>query len=192
VPIQDRDRLQRLYDAYGRNYYLSYFAGLWVGAEIVGRVPVFRKMALGWRALSLVGSAWAVKTALQFQSGLYYGPLFCAYFRKYADSAKNDKYAITDRKREFYQIDTSDYLNYSNEDLGHDYHANHGPQPDGEALDASWLVEVDKFLRGEENKMREHPNFVNYNYEYIDKSYPTSEAAHELFNKPPAAPKRIF
>jgi hypothetical protein len=55
-------------------------------------------------------------------------------------------------------------MNYSFNDLGHDVHVNHGPQPDGEAMDSSWLSELDKFLRGEDNKLKEHKNFVNYEY----------------------------
>ena len=66
---------------------------------------------------------------------------------------------------------------YDFNDLGHDYHAHHGPQPDGEIEDSSWLIEVDKFLKGEENKLKEHRNFINYDFEYIDKSYPTVEIA---------------
>lgn len=149
-------------------------------------------MAFGWRFLSLIGTAWTVKTSIQFYNGYFYGPLFGAYFRKYRNAAKQDLYDINDRKREYFYIDTTQYLNYTNEDLGHDYHANHGPQPSGEALDSTWLVEVDKFLRGEENKLKEHPNFVNYNYDFLDKSYPTAEAAHELFNKPAVLPRRQF
>jgi hypothetical protein len=38
-------------------------------------------------------------------------------------------FSITDRKREFYEIDTSQYMNYNFHDLGHEYHAHHGPQP---------------------------------------------------------------
>ena len=103
---------------------------------------------------------------------------------KYSNFAKADKFAITDRKREYFEIDTSDYMSYGYKDLGHDYHVNHGPQPDGEAMDSSWLGELDKFLRGEENKLKEHKNFVNYNYEYIDKSFPTAEKVHDLMHAP--------
>lgn len=130
-------------------------------------------MAIGWRVLSLLGTAWGVKTALCFYQGQYYGPVFGAYFRKYGNHAKQDLFEISDRKREYFYIDTTQYMNYTNEDLGHDYHANHGPQPEGEALDNTWLVEMDKFLRGEPNKFKEHKNFVNYQYEYLDKGYPS-------------------
>jgi hypothetical protein len=54
---------------------------------------------------------------------------------------------ISDRKREFYQIDTSQYMSYTHEDLDHG-HTNYGPQPDGEAEDASWFKAMDKFLAG--------------------------------------------
>lgn len=46
------------------------------------------------------------------------------------------------------------------------------------------MIELDKFLRGEENRLKEHKNFINYKYEYMDKSFPTVEAAHSLFNTP--------
>lgn len=77
-------------------------------------------------------------------------------------------------------------MNYTFKDLGHDYHANHGPQPDGEAADSSWLYQLDKFLKGEENQLKEHKNFVNYKFDYIDKSFPTSEAVHSVFHAPEA------
>lgn len=193
IPIEDRDRLQRLFHAVNRNFYLNWFAGVWVGAEVVSRMACFRQMAVGWRLLSLAGIALATKSALGLYQGRYYGPVLTAYFRKYEKFAKADPFEIQDRKREYFHIDTSQYMSYTNEDLGHDYHVNHGPQPDGEALDSSWLVEVDKFLRGEPNSLKEHRNFAgNFPYEYIDKSYPTVEAAHELFTRPAAAPQRIF
>lgn len=62
----------------------------------------------------------------------YYGPLISAYFRKYNTFAKKDMFEITDEKREYFYIDTSSYMNYDEHDLGHDFHAHHGPQPDGE------------------------------------------------------------
>lgn len=59
-------------------------------------------------------------------------------------------------------------------------------------MDSTWLAELDKFLRCEENKLKEHKNFVNYNYEFIDKSFPTSENAHDLMHTPLKATPRIF
>ena len=43
---------------------------------------------------------------------------------------------------------------------------------------------MDKFLRGEENTWKQHPNYINYNYQYLDKSFPTAEQAHDLISKP--------
>ena len=73
---------------------------------------------------------------------------------------------------------------YGYKDLGHDYHVNHGPQPEGEAMDSSWLGEIDKFLKGEENSLKQHKNFINYQYEFLDKSFPSAENAHDLMHKP--------
>jgi hypothetical protein len=84
-------------------------------------------MAFGWRLLSLVGVAWSAKTLIQLYNGQTYGHLFSAYFRKYAQFARKDTFQIEDRKREYFEIDTSQYMSYNFEDLGHDYHTNHGP-----------------------------------------------------------------
>jgi hypothetical protein len=43
---------------------------------------------------------------------------------------------------------------------------------------------LDKFLKGEENNLKAHPLYIDYQYEYLDKSFPTAEQAHELINKP--------
>jgi hypothetical protein len=184
VPLEDRERLDRLYKAFQRNRALAWAGGLWLGFETVTRVGYFSRMAVGWKVLSLVGTAFLYKNVFQAFNGQTYGPVLSAFFRKYGNEAKTDKFAITDRKREYFEIDTSEYMNYGYKDLGHDVHVNHGPQPDGEAMDSSWLSELDKFLRGEDNKLKEHKQFVNYNYDFIDKSFPTAEAAQELMHAP--------
>ena len=71
---------------------------------------------------------FAYKTLFTALNAQTYGPVVSAYLRKYAHLAKNDKFDITDRKREYFDIDTSSYMNYENADLGHG-HASHGPQP---------------------------------------------------------------
>ena len=140
IPIQDRENLGRLWEAHERNNYLALGAGLYLGFETVLRVPYFRRMAVGWRVLSFIGTGLLYKQVFQIYNSYYYGPLVSAFFRKYQQAAKNDLFEISDRKREFFDIDTQQYMNYSFKDLGHDYHAHHGPQPDGEAQDSSWLV----------------------------------------------------
>lgn len=59
-------------------------------------------------------------------------------------------------------------------------------------MDSTWLQELDKYLRGEENKLKEHKNFVNYKYDWLDKSFPTVEAAHDMLHAPVAPPKPTF
>lgn len=184
VALEDRENLDRLYKGFQRSRGLAWAAGLWLGFETVTRVPYFSKMAIGWRALSLIGSAFLYKNAFMYFNGNQYGPTMSALFRKYQTAAKADRFEITDRKREYFDIDTSEYMSYGYKDLGHEYHVNHGPQPDGEAMDSSWLSELDKFLRGEENTLREHKQFLNYNYEYLDKSFPTPDKAKDLMHAP--------
>ena len=40
-----------------------------------------------------------------------------AYLRKYSHYATPDVFEIRDRKREFYEIDTSQYMNYTLDDI---------------------------------------------------------------------------
>ena len=54
---------------------------------------------------------------------------------------------------------------------------------EGESLDSSWLVEVDKFLRGEENHLKDHKRYLNYDFEFIDKSFPTADKVKDLMHK---------
>lgn len=184
VPLEDRERLDFLYKAFNRNRLLAWAGGVWLGVETVSRVGYFSKMAFGWKMVSLFGTAFAFNQMFQYFNGQTYGPLLSAYFRKYSNVAQANRFAITDRKREYFDIDTSEYMAYGYKDLGHDYHVNHGPQPDGEAMDSTWLSELDKFLRGEENHLKDHKNFVNYQFEYLDKSFPTSEKVQEVMHAP--------
>jgi hypothetical protein len=61
VPIEDRERLDRVYRGYNRATTLGSVASLWLGLETVLRVPYFKKMATGWRVLSMVGLWWGYK-----------------------------------------------------------------------------------------------------------------------------------
>lgn len=49
---------------------------------------------------------------------------------------------------------------------------------------SSWTVEVDKFLRGEPNHLKDHPEYLDYDFAYKDKSFPTPEKVSEMFSKP--------
>ena len=141
-------------------------------------------MATGWRVVSVLALGTFYKLGFNFLNGQTYGPLLSAYLRKYSHHTKEDQFEITDRKREYFQIDTSQYMNYTHQDLGHDYHAHHGPQPEGQTLNQSWLVEMDKYLKGEDNKLQEHPYWLNYDYKYKPTEYPTEEDIKAVFNAP--------
>ena len=121
-------------------------------------------MALGWRMLSMLGLGLVYKIGIMEINCGMYGPVMGAYLRKYSNFVKQDMFEIKDQKREYFYIDTSDYMSYSNKTLGDEYHCNNGPQPEGEAMDASWLNEVDNFLNGKPNHLKEHPKFYDYNF----------------------------
>jgi hypothetical protein len=44
-------------------------------------------------------------------------------------------------------------------------------------------VEVDKFLRGEENHLKDHKTFYNHPFEFKDKSFPTADKVYDLMHK---------
>ena len=83
LALHDRENLSRFWQALERNNSLAGFAGLYLGLETVLRVPYFKKMALGWRALSLIGTGLLYKQAIQAYNSYHYGPIVCAFFRKY-------------------------------------------------------------------------------------------------------------
>lgn len=183
MAYEDREDFIRLFHAHNRASGLAMFAGFWGALEMVTRMPQLKAMAIGWRVVSFFGIAYGFKSLFNMWNCQTYGPVMGAYFRKYADFAANDVFEITDRKREFYQIDTRQYMSYTHEDLPHG-HTNYGPQPDGEVEDSSWLRTMDKFLAGEENHgLQQHKNFLNYPFEFKDKSFPSVEQAADLITK---------
>ena len=74
-------------------------------------------------------------------------------------------------------------MSYTEEDLTDHRHVAYGPQPDGLSKDSTWLEELDKFLAGKENYLKSHPRFLNYEYQFLDKSFPTQEMAKDLISK---------
>jgi len=180
MTYKDRTEMHRLYYGHARVNNLAYFAGCFVAATCTF-MPRFQKLAWGWKIANFGLAAIVTNKAINGVYSNYYGPLICAYFRKYKDVTVRDPYEIRDRKREFYQIDDSQYMDYTVDDLQNiSQHMNHGPQPDGEAHDSSYLTELGAFLDNKPNHLKEHHKFLDYDYEFIDKSYPTVDMAKDL------------
>ena len=183
MTYKDRCDLNALHVAQKRVAQIGWFAGFFAAASLLTHDAYVRKMAYGWKGLSFLLTAATVKVGISAYSSFTYGPLIGAYLRKYSGAARSDAWELRDRKREFYQIDDSQYMDYSEEQVDVHRHSNHGPQPDGEAKDASYLTELDAFLDGKPNHLKDHEKFLNYNYTFKDKSYPTLEAAKDLIEK---------
>jgi len=183
VPFQQREELEHLYNAYQRARVLTHFGGLYAGYEAITRIPALAKFKRGTRFVVMGAVGAVVSTVFSyFNYNNYYGPLFCAYFTKYANSGKTDLFEIQDEKREWFDIDTSQYMNYTNEDLHHP-HTHHGPQPDGMELNNPWFTEMDKYLKGEESKIKEHPKWTEFEFTYADKgAWPTEEDITATFS----------
>ena len=184
MSYKDRTEFEALWCAQRRVTCLGWGLGAFVAQQVITKDAWFRKMAWGWRGASAIMIAGFTKMLMCQFYGRTYGPLIGAYFRKYSDVATTDAWEIRDRKREYYQIDDSQYMAYTEEDCSDVHrHSNHGPQPDGEAMDASYLTELDAFLDGKPNHLKDHPRFLNYEYSFKDKSYPTAEMAKALIEQ---------
>ena len=125
----DRQSFANLYNAQTRMQGMVWFASYWMGVETVLRERTMSKFAIGWKVLSVFGLAAVYQYGLNKAVGAHYSPLLGAYLRKYSEYGTANPQEIQDRKREFYQIDTTQYMSYSEEDLDIHGHANHGPQP---------------------------------------------------------------
>ena len=181
MKLADRTAFEALYKSMNRNNNIAYFAGLYLGFETVNRVKWFSGMAIGWKVLNMIALGFVYKSLMNMQTSSMYAPTMKALLRKYNDQSKSELFAIEDDKKKYFYIDTSQYANITNADLSDEYHTHHGPQ--SEPMDASWLTEVDKFLAGEENHLKDHPRFLSkYPYTLMDKSFPTEDAAKELMH----------
>jgi hypothetical protein len=181
MSYKDRTEMMALFYAQRRVTNLATFFGCFVGASVIMKDPIINKWALGWRGMAFIGIAGFTRMCICQYYSRTYGPLIGNYLRKYQDVGAADAWEIRDRKREYYQIDDSQYMAYTEETMDDVHrHSNHGPQPDGEAKDASYLTELDAFLDGKPNHLKEHPRFLNFAYEFKDKSYPSLEQAKDL------------
>ena len=95
-------------------------------------------MAYGWRGLSCLGLAYIGHGLAMNYSSRVHEPIIGAYLRKYRNNITSDPFEIRDEKKSYFYIDTSQYMKYSNADLGDQYHMSHGPQPEGEDSANSW------------------------------------------------------
>jgi hypothetical protein len=84
ISIEDREKFQRIWYVLERNKKLAWFGGLWLGVETVLRVPYFKKMAFGWKILSIFGTGFVFKTAFTAYNATTYGPVVSAFLRKYS------------------------------------------------------------------------------------------------------------
>ena len=107
MTYKDREEFFRVYRAHKRACGFSCFTGMWIGTEVVLKHPFFKRMALGWRFASLIGIGLSVREVLNWHHSMYHMPIMGAYLRKYQEKITPDVWTMTDRKREFYEIDTS-------------------------------------------------------------------------------------
>ena len=72
--------------------------------------------------------SYGFKTLFNAYNAQTYSPVMDAYLRKYKLNGAADPYEIQDRKCEYYEIDTTQYMSYTNEDLANEHgHVNHSP-----------------------------------------------------------------
>ena len=128
MSVADREDFARMFHAHNRASGLAMFAGFFLGLEVVTRHNYFRGMASGWKIASFFAVSYGFKSLFNSYNSATYGPVMGAYLRKYQQYASSDPFEMQDRKREFYQIDTSQYMSYTHNDLEYGHgHVNQGP-----------------------------------------------------------------
>ena len=70
----------------------------------------------------MFGLAFVYKVGMMEINCGMYGPVMGAYLRKHQNNIKSDMFDIKDAKKEYFYIDTSDYMKYSNKTLSDEYH----------------------------------------------------------------------
>ena len=183
VAIEDREKLDSLYKTHVRNNRLAWFGGLYLGMEAVRSFQYFKKMAHGWKFVNMLGVGYVAHAIMMDYTSQVHAPIIGAYLRKYRSNVHSELLDIKDAKKAYFSIDDSQYMSYTNATLSDQHHAHHGPQPEGEALANSYQGEVDAFLAGETNDLKGHKLYLDYPFEFKDKSFPSNEAVSELFNK---------
>ena len=183
---QDREDLSGLYKSAYRTKGLVFFSSAYVAFEIFNRIARLSKMGLGTKLVGgFIATCLIAGQVYDYSFNKYYGPMFAAFYKKYESHARADIHDIDDEKREWFEIDTSQYMNYDHDDLHHSdqhYESHNGPQPDGDVMNGTWFREMDKYLKGEESTIKEHPMWNHYEYEFFDKGgWPTSEDINAVF-----------
>lgn len=135
---QDREAMEHMYSSANRNSILLKGFSLWAGFELYSHALSRTHVGFSriWRAAL---GAWLVYYFTSKQVGKKYTPLMNAYFNKYQDQVKNEYFDIQDRKREWFDIDTSEPTAYSSQEVAErGYHMHHGPQPVSKSVIPGW------------------------------------------------------
>ena len=117
LPFRDRDAFKKLYESYKYRSKINMVIALALSAHFHMQVPYLRKLAVGWRFLTFLGGTLTGKICLEMASSKYRGDSLSAYLKLYYRHTRNELWKIQDEKREWFEIDTSYYMNYDYEDV---------------------------------------------------------------------------
>ena len=116
IPLKEREIMDKLY----RNIkldrristYTSFIATVITFSKY--NFPMFTK---GWKAFPFLLIWYSYNYCWNLYQAHYNAPMFMALIHKHLDKAKHDLYLIKDEKREWFDIDDSEYMAYSNKDV---------------------------------------------------------------------------
>ena len=83
LTVKDRGDLAALHSEMVRTNRIGWFAGSWLGYEVMMNTPRLKALAPGYRFLSVIGLGWVFKSFIMQYYGQYTAPVMGAYFRKY-------------------------------------------------------------------------------------------------------------
>ena len=83
MTYKDRTQFDYLFKAHKRADYIVHAFSFWAAFETLQRVSQLKKLAIGWKVVSLFGIAWSYKQVGNYYTSARYNPLIGAYLRKY-------------------------------------------------------------------------------------------------------------
>ena len=124
IPVKDREDLKNLmyYDNIFKNNfkYLSLVASIFITAGVCNTVHFGRNHFYKFLTFGLANCV--AYSAINYFYQLSYNDLVSYYYFKYQNIAMDNISETKDKRREFYQLDTSTYYRESSQDIRHNAH----------------------------------------------------------------------
>ena len=188
IPLKDREIMGALYFRIKRDWGIAGVLSFGISLHAI-QLPLFSVFKRSWKLFPFLICFQTFRYGISYLISRYNSPMFYAYLNKYRDSIKSDMFKIRDITREWFDIDDSEYMNYTNEDVDDMFSRykqdipNYSPIPNEMYHSNSWLIEVNNYLKGIPHKLKEHPLYIKAKPKFKPYKMPTSKEVHDMLTK---------